>query len=136
MPGIIREIELPLYEQDRGKLVPIDLDSAIPFEVKRTYYFWSIPPGAVRAAHAHTIEKEFFICLRGRCTLKVSTDGSPLQPISLNAPQRGMFIDNLVWHEFSDFSPDAIMLAFSSTEHFPDNYINSFEEFKAVAQQH
>jgi len=133
MSGVIREIELPLYDQQgRGKLVPIELDSNIPFEVKRTYYLWNVPAGSVRGAHAHTIEKEFFICIRGRCHIKISTDGGSLHKIVLNTPNRGIFVDNLVWHEFSDFSPDAILLCFSSTGYLPDNYINDFEEFKKV----
>lgn len=134
MSGVIREIEMPLYDEpSRGKLVPIELQGAIPFEVKRVYYLWGIPTGAVRGQHAHTIEKEFFICIRGRCAIKVSNDGSPPNKIILSTPKRGIFIDNLVWHEFTDFSPDAILLAFSSTGYLPDNYINDFEEFAKVA---
>ncbi|QQS59062.1 FdtA/QdtA family cupin domain-containing protein [Candidatus Peregrinibacteria bacterium] len=136
MSGIIRETEFPSFEEAaRGKLVPIELDSAIPFPTKRVYYLWGVPVGAVRGGHAHTIEKEFFICLRGRCTLKFSTDGSPLQKISLNNPRRGIFVDNLVWHEFCDFSPDAILLCFSSTSYLPDNYISDFEDFRKVCKE-
>ncbi len=136
MSGIIREIELPLHdERARGKLVPIELDSAVPFEVKRVYYLWGIPTGAVRGAHAHTIEKEFFICIRGRCAIKVSSDGSPPHKMVMNSANRGIFVDNLVWHEFSDFSPDAILLCFSSTTYLPDNYINDFAEFAKVAKK-
>lgn len=133
MPGVIREIELPLFSQpNRGKLVPVELDSNIPFEVKRVYYLWNVPQGSVRGAHAHTIEKEFFVCIRGKCHIKVSPDGDSPHKIVLNSSHRGIFVDNLVWHEFSDFSPDAILLCFSSTSYLPDNYITDFEEFKKV----
>ncbi len=136
MPGVIREIEFPIYdERARGKLVPIELDGAIPFEVKRVYYLWGIPTGAVRGAHAHTVEKEVFVCIRGRCAIKVSNDGSPPNKIIMNSANRGIFVDNLVWHEFSDFSPDAILLGVSSTSYMPDNYINNFEEFAKVVKQ-
>lgn len=136
MSGVIREIELPFFHQpDRGKLVPIELDSAVPFEVKRVYYLWAVPSGQMRGAHAHTIEQEFFICVRGKCSIKISTDGSPLQKISLHSPHRGVFVDTLVWHEFCDFSPDALLLCFSSTTYLPDNYIHSFEEFEKVVKK-
>ncbi len=136
MSGVIREVELPHYDQpERGKLVPIELDSAVPFEVKRVYYLWNVPNGVKRGAHAHTIEKEFFICIRGRCSIKVSTDGSEPHKIIMNAAHRGIFVDNLVWHEFVEFSPDAILLCFSSTSYLPDNYIHSFEEFKGVVKK-
>lgn len=130
---MIRQIEVGEYvDPQKGKLVPIDLESAIPFEVKRVYYIWNVPQGVKRGAHAHTIEKEFFVCIRGKCTAKVSTDGKELQKISLHKPNVGIFVDNLVWHEFENFSPDAILLCFSSTPYLPDNYISSFEEFQKI----
>jgi dTDP-4-dehydrorhamnose 3,5-epimerase-like enzyme len=133
MPGMIREIELPLFNQPgRGKLVPVELDSNIPFDVKRVYCLWNVPQGIIRGAHAHTIEQEFFLCIRGKCHIKVSPDGDPPQKIVLHSPNRGIFVDNLVWHEFSDFSPDAILLCFSSTEYLPDNYITDFKEFQKI----
>lgn len=136
MSGVIREIELPIHtDPARGKLVPIELDSAIPFTIKRTYYLWNVPKGVMRGGHAHTIEKEFFVCIRGKCHAKISTDGDEPYKISMHSPNRGLFVDNLVWHEFTDFSPDAILLCFSSTNYLPDNYINSFEEFKGVIQK-
>jgi len=136
MSGIIREVELPIHdERTRGKLVPVELQSAVPFEVKRVYYLWNITTGAVRGSHAHTIEKEFFICIRGRCAVKVSSDGTAPYKVILASPNRGIFVDNLVWHEFVDFSPDAILLAFSSTSYMPDNYINDFAEFAKVAKR-
>ncbi len=133
MSGIIREIEVPLFgESDRGKLVSYELESALPFPVKRVYFLWGVPHGALRGAHAHTIEKEFFVCIRGRCTLRISPDGTDPQKITLNAPHRGIFVDTLVWHEFSDFSPDALLLCFSSTHYLPENYIRNFQEFQKL----
>lgn len=135
MSGVIREIEMPLFDQaDRGKLVPIELSSSIPFEVKRAYYLWGVPTGTMRGAHAHTIEKEVFMCIRGKCNLFVSADGKEPYKIPLATPNKAIFVDNLVWHEFRDFSPDALLLCFSSTEYLPENYIHSFKEFQKIKQ--
>lgn len=135
MSHIIRQVELPLFdEENRGKLVPIDLDSVVPFEVKRSYYLWNVLAGRNRGGHAHTIEKEFFVCIRGRCSIHLSPDGTPPQKTTLYTPQMGIFVDNLVWHEFSDFSPDAMLLCFSSTPYLPDNYIHSFEDFQKMCK--
>ena len=133
MSGIIREIEVPLFgEHDRGKLVSYELESAIPFSVKRVYFLWGVPNGAMRGAHAQTLEKEFFVCIRGKCSIRVATDGGAPQKIPLHTPNRGIFVDTLVWHEFSDFSPDALLLCFSSTNYLPDNYIRDFSEFQKL----
>lgn len=133
MSGVIREVEIPIFgEPERGKLVSVEFQKAIPFPVKRVYFLWGVPAGVVRGAHAHTVEKEFFMCVRGRCAIRVSADGNPPQKIILNAPNRGIFVDNLVWHEFAEFSPDALLLCFSSTHYLPDNYISDFSEFQKI----
>jgi dTDP-4-dehydrorhamnose 3,5-epimerase-like enzyme len=135
MSGVIREVEFPIFsESHRGKLVPVEFDSAIPFVVKRLYYIWGVPVGVVRGGHAHTLEQEFFVCVRGKCTLKASTDGGELHKIVLRTSNRGVFVDSLVWHEFTDFSPDAILLCFSSTTYLPDNYITDFQKFQEIKQ--
>jgi len=131
----IREISLPIFENSNGKLLPIEFFSAVPFEVMRTYFIWAVPLGTKRGGHAHTKEKEVFICLRGRCNLYFSTDGKKTQKIPLQNPQKAIFVDNLVWHEFSDFSPDALLLAFSSTKYLPENYISSFDDFAKIIQK-
>ncbi len=133
---MIREIELPIsHENSRGKTVSINFDSVIPFEVKRTYYMWNIPMGSIRASGALINEKGVFICLRGRCAVKVSEDGSPPHKIIMNSSSRGIFIGQMVWHEFIDFSPDAIVLCLSSSADEGNNKITRFEDFTNIKNQ-
>ena len=126
-------IELPLHEDpDRGgKLVPIEHNTALPFEVKRTYYLMNVPSGTTRGAHAHLVEDEVFICIRGKVTMQFSENGEPKQPLTLTEPNIAVHVPKLVWHEFTNFSPDAILLCFSSTNYLPgnQNYITDWDDF-------
>lgn len=136
MSNLIKQIEFPHHDSsESGKLVPIELESALPFKTKRIYYISAVPVGAVRGAHAHTIEEECFICIRGRCTATVSTDGVNMQKIALYQPHVGLYVSKLVWHEFSNFTPDAIMLCISSTPYLPDNYINNLDDFRKICEK-
>ena len=132
----IRIIEYPLHEDTErgGKLIPIEHDAAMPFEVKRTYYLMNVPENSTRGAHAHLIEDEVFVCLRGKVTMKFSEAGEEKQRIVLKEPHVGVHVPKLVWHEFCEFSPDAILLCFSSTKYLPgnQNYITKWEDFLEI----
>jgi len=54
--------KLKTISDERGVLMVID-HSAIPFEVKRTFFINSVPDGHTRGNHAHKECHQFFICL-------------------------------------------------------------------------
>jgi uncharacterized RmlC-like cupin family protein len=49
-------------------------------------------------------------------------------------PTSAIYVPAFVWHQFKDFSEDAILLAISSTNYNPDrsDYIEDYEEFKKI----
>jgi len=133
----LRIIEFPLYEDAErgGTLVPIEHNTALPFEPKRTYFLMNVPAGKMRGAHAHLVEEEVFVCIRGRVVMRFSTDGSPKQSLVLRQANEAVHVPKLVWHEFCEFSPDAILLCFSSVNYLPGNinYITKWEDFVEIA---
>ena len=89
-----------------------------------------MPQKSTRGGHAHIIEKEVFLCAQGKCT-SIIDSGKGKEEIALDSPEKAIFIDTMVWHEFTDFSEDCVLLALSSTPYLPGktNYIHSYEEF-------
>ena len=135
----IRIIPLPAHTASSrsGTLVPVEFASAVPFAVARAYFIFGVRSrGVVRGAHAHLQEDECFICLRGRVAARISEDGNPPQNIILRQPDEMLYVPKLVWHEFTDFSPDAMLLAFSNVPYTPgnQNYITDFSAFRALVQ--
>ena len=124
-------IDLPIFSDKNGDLIPIELNEKIPFEVKRVYFLKNVPKNSLRGAHAHLIEKEVFICIQGSCKALIDKNGTGKKEIILNSPAQGLFCDTLCWHEFFDFSKDCVLLALSSTNYLPGdiNYITSYEDF-------
>ena len=61
--------------------------------------------------------------------------GQGLEEIAMNGPTSAMYVPAFVWHHFKDFSPDAILLALSSTNYSPDrsDYVEDYEEFKKAS---
>ena len=117
---------LPVFTDDRGSLVPLELKEYISWEPKRVYYAIDMKDG--RGGHCHKTEQELFICLQGSMTVKLH-DGKQWIEREMNSPKEAVRVDNWVWHEFTNFSEDAILLAVSSTNYDSDDYIRDFDQF-------
>jgi len=122
----IQLIKLPHFKDERGELVPIELKEHLNWEAKRVYYAFNNKE--TRGGHAHRTEKELFICARGSFTAKVH-DGKEWHEYKLEGPEDAIYVDNWIWHEFTDFSEDGILLAVSSTNYDPEDYVRDFDQF-------
>lgn len=119
-------IKLQEFNDEKGTLVPLELKEYINWEPKRVYY--AIDNKSDRGGHAHRIEKELFICPRGEITARLH-DGLKWHEKRLKSPLDAVRVDNMIWHEFTDFTDDAILLAVSSTNYDKKDYIRDFDKF-------
>lgn len=122
-------IEFPTFIDTKGTLTPFEFNDAFPFEVKRVYSVTG-REGVTRGAHAHLIESEVFVVLTGSVMARVD-DGENVAEISLDQPGKALYVKDLCWHEFYDFSENAVLLCFSSTHYLPgeSNYITEKSKF-------
>ena len=67
--------------------------------------------------------------LSGTCKVKVYNHTGEIQEIvELNSPEKGLYLDKMIWKEMYDYSDNSVMLVLSS-EHFDkDEYIDTYEE--------
>jgi mannose-6-phosphate isomerase-like protein (cupin superfamily) len=126
-----RHVQIRRIDDPRYIMSPVELKDFIDFDVKRVYFISQ--PVKDSGAHCHLREKEFFILVSGTATLKFDR-GQGIEEIRLTAPQDAVYIANYVWHQFVNFSPDAILLALSSTNYNPDrsDYIEDYEAYLKV----
>ena len=124
----VKSIQAPNFVMN-----PAELKDFIDFEVKRVYFIHT--PIGPTGAHCHKVENELFILLRGSCTAVVD-EGEGLKEIPMQAND-AHYVGNFVWHHFKDFSPDAVLLALSSTNYNPDrsDYIEDYEEYRKVVAE-
>jgi dTDP-4-dehydrorhamnose 3,5-epimerase-like enzyme len=118
------------FNDDRGSLIPIELDEKFPFTVKRTYFVRANNPQIIRGAHSHLIEEEVFIAVSGKILARVH-DGETETEIWLDSPTKALYVKQHCWHEFTQFSDDAVLFALSSTHYMPGevNYETDKEKF-------
>ena len=114
---------------ERGKLVVVEGNKDIPFEIKRVFYIYGSDNEVVRGQHANR-ESEFVLINVGG-TSKVRIDnGHSEAVIELNKPMMGLYIPTMVWKDMYDFSEDSILLVLASTHYDGNEYIRNYEDYK------
>ena len=121
------------FGDERGSLVPLECNGEIPFDVKRVFYIFDSDGDAMRGCHANEKSSFLLICVNGSVSVRLK-DTTNSKDIELNAPTKGLYIPRMLWKEMYEFSDEAVLLVFSD-EHFdPDEYIEDFDEYKAMLE--
>lgn len=126
--SLIELIDFPVLGDNRGKLVAIEGNRHIPFEIKRVYYIYGTSPDVARGFHAHKELRQVAVCLSGQCRI-VMDDGSKKEDVLLNSPSQALLIDKMQWHEMYDFSSDCVLMVLASGVYDESDYIRHYDDF-------
>lgn len=122
-------LNFPVHGDHSGSLVALEKGEDFPFDIKRVYYVWGTDAHVVRGKHAHRRLEQVVICTSGSCDF-ILDDGQDRVTVHLDNPTQGLHIKNNIWREFSNFSPDCVVMVLAS-EHYDDaDYIRDYEQFK------
>lgn len=121
-------LEFPIHGDKNGKLVALEKGADFPFEIKRVYYIWGTAKDVVRGHHAHKNLEQVIICTSGSCDF-ILDDGTHRQTYHLSSPTQGLYIKNNVWREFTNFSPDCVVMVLASEHYNEEDYIRDYREF-------
>lgn len=116
------------HGDDRGQLVALEEQKDIPFEIKRVYYMYDTKEGVRRGYHAHKSLEQILICIHGSCRILMD-NGEEKKVVSLEKPYEGLYINNNIWREMFDFSPDAVLMVLASDYYKEEDYIRDYDEF-------
>ena len=128
-----RLIDLPKIDDPRGNLTFIENDIHIPFEIKRVYYLYDVPGGAMRAGHAHRTLQQFLIAMSGSFDVTVD-DAHHKMKLHLNRSYYGLYIPPMIWREIDNFSSGSVCLALASDFFEEADYYRHYQEFKNVVR--
>ena len=126
--SLVQYVEFPPLGDDRGSLVALEALKTVPFDIKRVYYIFGTKTGVSRGFHAHKNLKQVAVCVTGSCRM-VLDNGQKRREILLDSPTRGLLIEDLVWREMHDFSPDCVLLVLASEHYDEADYIRDYEDF-------
>jgi dTDP-4-dehydrorhamnose 3,5-epimerase-like enzyme len=125
----VNVLTLSSFQDEVGALVPINLASQVPFNVKRIFYVYNVPTASsIRGEHAHYKTKQLLICLNG--SVKVTCkDGKNQRVFHLQNPSQALYIPEMIWDEQEYTTKDSVLLVFSSTRYNRDDYIENWEQY-------
>jgi dTDP-4-dehydrorhamnose 3,5-epimerase-like enzyme len=121
-------IDLPKIHDPRGNLTFIENSRHIPFDIKRVYYLYDVPGGALRAGHAHKALHQFLIAMSGSFDVTVD-DGFHKIKFHLNRSYYGLYIPPMIWREIDNFSSGSVCLAVVSDYYDEADYYRHYPDF-------
>lgn len=128
--SLIKLISLPKITDIRGSLTFVEGGGLIPFDIKRVYYLYGVPPTLARGGHAHYNLQQAVIAVSGSFEF-ILDDGKGLrEKVLLDSPDKALLISNLTWREMENFSNNAVCLVLASEKYSASDYIRDYAEFK------
>jgi len=126
-------VEIPKHE-GKGFLCVAECGKDIPFVIKRIYYIAGANDGEARGGHAHRRTRQFLFCIQG-CIEIVLDNGKNKQKVDLKAPNQGILLDKMVWHEMRNFKANTVLMVVASRRYSKRDYIRNYQEFKSLVDR-
>lgn len=125
-------IKLPKIRDTRGNLTFLEGGRHVPFDIRRIYYLYDVPGGAVRAGHALKTNQQFLIAASGSFDVLLD-DGLERRTYHLNRSYYGLFIPPMIWRVIDNFSSGSVCLALASKLYDPEDYYRDYDEYLQVS---
>lgn len=123
-----RIIDLPRINDPRGNLTFIEGNRHIPFEIRRVYYLYDVPPGAERGGHGHKALHQLIIAMSGSFDVHLD-DGYTKKSLHLNRSDQGLYLCPMIWREIDNFSPGAVCAVLASDLYDEQDYYRDYPSF-------
>jgi hypothetical protein len=120
---------LPGAADERGRLNFVQPGKGLPFAPKRLFWLHSIAPGQWRGRHGHRETELLLVALNGACRVHLD-DGRATDEVMLDDPALALHLGTWVWHELTDFTQGAVVLAIASTLYDEAEYLRDYQVFK------
>lgn len=117
-----------IYNDKYGKLIPLESNKNIPFDIKRVYYIYEVEKNVRRGFHSHKNLHQVLICVHGTVKILVKTPKEE-ETIVLNDPKQGLYIGPNVWREMYDFEDETVLLVLASEHYDEGDYIRNYEDY-------
>ena len=122
------------FGDERGRLVVIEGEKTVPFDIKRVFYIYGSDSTVVRGQHANRISEFVLINVAGQSKVKIN-DGKEEITITLDKPMMGVYIPRMLWKEMYDFSPDSVLLVLARTWYDGSEYIRNYNDYIHIMHQ-
>ena len=127
-------INFKIRGDHEGSLVALEKGEDFPFDIQRVYYIWGTAQDTIRGKHSHNKLEQVIICTSGSCEF-ILDDGKSREIICLSEPSQGLYIKHNIWREFTNFSPDCVVMVLASEHYDESDYIRNYDHFLRSVQE-
>ena len=124
-------LNFDVFGDSRGKLISLEGNKNIPFEIKRIFYIYDTSPEKERGKHAHKETEQIVIAIDGSCQFTLD-DGITRETVYLNRPDIGLYIGKKIWNEMSNFLHGCKLMVLASDYYNEDEYIRDYSLFRKL----
>ncbi len=118
MPNLL---VLKTLTDSRGCLTVVE--KGVPFPIKRVFYTYRVPAGAVRGRHAHRRTRIALVAMAGSCEVSgCGLDGESWRFLLTN-PTECLVLEPGDWHQMAFLEAGTILLCLASEEFDPEDYV-------------
>lgn len=118
----------------RGALTVGEVPTEVPFSPARYFVVFDVPSMELRGEHAHKKCQQFLICLHGTCRVLLD-DGQSRCEVTLDRPDMGVFMPEMIWGTQYRYSSDAVLLVFASHTYDAEDYLRTYDDFLAELER-
>jgi len=122
---------LPRFADLRGALSVGEFARDLPFAPQRYFLVFDVPSAETRGEHAHRRCHQFLVCVSGSVRV-LADDGRQRAEFMLDRPDLGLHLPPMTWGTQYRYSRDAVLLVFASEPYDADEYVRTYDEFKAL----
>ena len=130
----IQTFDFEEHGDERGVLIALEEQKNIPFKIRRCYFMYNLQPGVSRGFHAHKTLRQELVCVRGSCKVLLD-NGSEKADISLDRPNKGLYIASNTWRVMHDFSEGAVLMVLADQFYDESDYIRNYDAFLAYVRR-
>lgn len=121
-------VEIRSHIDARGSLGVVE-GGDLPFAIRRVYYLYGVPIGAIRGEHGHKELEQIIICMHGRVDITLN-DGRRQYPFTLDRPSQGLHVPPGLWRSLHFREPGTVVCVLASRPYEVADYIYEFEEYR------
>lgn len=122
-------------KEPRGALAVLEHGRELTFQPRRCLVIYDVPDGGHRGDHAHKTLHELIVCVRGSCKVVLDDGKGSREILSLEQPDFAVEVPPMVWVAQFGHTADAVTLVFSSAAFSPSDYVEDYDEFRALVSQ-
>lgn len=134
MDEMFKLIKFKDLGDDRGKLVVIEGNQDVPFEIKRVFYIYGSDSNVIRGCHANVDSEFVLVNVAGESKVKI-TNGKDVAVVELKKPMEAVYLPRMIWKEMYDFSEDSVLLVLTNTHYNSNEYIRDFDDYLRKIKQ-